>query len=128
MYPLHVHRVARRARRPNNTGMNKRDQWRQLISEWERSGQTRAEFAKARGLVASTFAWWKTTLRREARALAEGKTAAPLKLARVSSEALISTPKSRSLVVRVGAASIEVSDGFDAALLASVVAALGAKT
>jgi hypothetical protein len=78
--------------------------------------------------VASTFAWWKTTLRREARALAEGKTAAPLKLARVSSEALISTPKSRSLVVRVGAASIEVSDGFDAALLASVVAALGAKT
>jgi hypothetical protein len=108
--------------------MNKRDQWRQLISEWERSGQTRAEFAKARGLVASTFAWWKTTLRREARALAEGKTAAPLKLARVSSEALISTPKSRSLVVRVGAASIEVSDGFDAALLASVVAALGAKT
>ena len=108
--------------------MNKRDQWRQLVSEWERSGQTRAEFAKARGIVASTFAWWGTTLRREQRALAETTSAAPFKLASVSSEAVISTPKFRSLVVRVGAASIEVSEGFDAALLASVVAALGAKT
>jgi len=109
--------------------MDKREQWRQLISEWERSGQTRKEFARARGLVQSTFAWWGTKLRREARgALPETTKPSPFKLARLTSETVISTPSTRSLVVRVGAASIEVSDGFDAALLASIVAALGAKS
>ncbi len=37
--------------------------WRQVLTEWERSDLSQAEFCRRRGLAAVTFAWWKRRLR-----------------------------------------------------------------
>ena len=39
-------------------------EWRVLLQEWKRSGQSRDEFARLRGLVPSTLRWWSTELPR----------------------------------------------------------------
>lgn len=38
--------------------------WRELITDWERSGQTQAAFCQARGVRQGTLAWWRRQLRR----------------------------------------------------------------
>jgi len=38
--------------------------WRELIADWERSGQTQAAFCQARGVKQGTLAWWRRQLRR----------------------------------------------------------------
>lgn len=45
--------------------------WRALIEEQEASGQTVREFAASRGVAPATVFWWRSRLRREARADAE---------------------------------------------------------
>ena len=37
--------------------------WRRLLSEWEQSGLSQAEFCRRRGLKAVDLAWWKRRLR-----------------------------------------------------------------
>lgn len=37
--------------------------WQRMLSAWEASGMTQAEFCRRRGLKAVTFAWWKRRLR-----------------------------------------------------------------
>jgi hypothetical protein len=37
--------------------------WTRLLSAWEKSGLTQAEFCRRRGVKAVTFAWWKRRLR-----------------------------------------------------------------
>ena len=39
-------------------------EWRVLLQEWKRSGQSRDEFARLRGVVPSTLRWWSTELPR----------------------------------------------------------------
>ncbi len=46
----------------------KHGEWCKLIETLERSGQSSREFAAARSLDPSTVAWWRSRLRREARA------------------------------------------------------------
>ena len=41
-----------------------RDEWRAIMSRFERSGQGRREFCEAEGLVPGTFPWWRTELGR----------------------------------------------------------------
>jgi len=36
--------------------------WRRMLTAWEASGLTQAEFCRRRGLKAVTFAWWKRQL------------------------------------------------------------------
>lgn len=36
--------------------------WRRMVTAWESSGLTQAEFCRRRGLKAVTFAWWKRQL------------------------------------------------------------------
>ncbi len=36
--------------------------WRRMVTAWETSGLTQAEFCRRRGLKAVTFAWWKRQL------------------------------------------------------------------
>ena len=50
-------------------------EWRALLQEWKRSGQSRDEFARLRGVVPSTLRWWSTELPRRDR----GQAAAPSK-------------------------------------------------
>ncbi len=42
----------------------KRAYWGQRITEWERSGQTQRAFSAKRGLVLSTFQWWRSQCKR----------------------------------------------------------------
>ena len=37
--------------------------WQRMLTAWEGSGLTQAEFCRRRGLKAVTFAWWKRQLR-----------------------------------------------------------------
>ncbi|HQH25888.1 MAG TPA: hypothetical protein PLP17_00715 [Oligoflexia bacterium] len=41
---------------------NKQSQWKKLIAQWERSGQTRSEFCEKRGLSLHQFTYWRTEL------------------------------------------------------------------
>lgn len=36
--------------------------WQRMLTTWEASGLTQAEFCRRRGLKAVTFAWWKRQL------------------------------------------------------------------
>jgi len=38
--------------------------WNRMMTAWERSGLTQAEFCRRRGLKAVTFSWWKRQLAR----------------------------------------------------------------
>jgi hypothetical protein len=40
--------------------------WRRMLSEWERSGLSQAEFCRRRGIKAVTLAWWRRRLREDA--------------------------------------------------------------
>lgn len=42
----------------------KRAYWGRRIAEWERSGQSQKAFCGARGLVLSTFRWWRGQAKR----------------------------------------------------------------
>ena len=46
----------------------KHGEWCKLIETLERSGESCGEFAAGRGLDPSTVAWWRSKLRRDARA------------------------------------------------------------
>ena len=37
--------------------------WQQLVSAWEKSGLSQAEFCRRRRIKAVTFGWWKRKLR-----------------------------------------------------------------
>jgi len=42
----------------------KRAYWSKQVTEWERSGQTQRVFCVQRGLVLSTFMWWRRQAKR----------------------------------------------------------------
>lgn len=46
----------------------KRAYWRQRMTEWEHSGQTKKAFCAEHGLVLSTFQWWCAQHKRRAAA------------------------------------------------------------
>ncbi|MGQ0615079.1 MAG: IS66 family insertion sequence element accessory protein TnpA, partial [Planctomycetaceae bacterium] len=41
-----------------------RSDWESLVREWRASGLTQKEFARKRGIAASTLSWWSCRLRR----------------------------------------------------------------
>jgi len=51
-------------------------EWRDLVQEWRKSGQTREVFAAAHGLRATTLGWWASDLARRGQ-LAEVDKKAP---------------------------------------------------
>lgn len=42
-----------------------RDEWRQHMAAWSRSGLSSREYARRNGLNPSTFSWWRGELRRQ---------------------------------------------------------------
>jgi hypothetical protein len=91
-----------------------KQKWAERVQAWRASGQEASAFAADKGFEASTLRWWASRLGRE-----EPVRIVPL-IARVSS------PESRGeVVVEVGGARVRVTSGFDGALLAQVVRALG---
>lgn len=91
------------------------------MREWQASGASPAEYAQGRGFAAATLVWWCSRLRR--RRSRPGVAMPPeVHMARVVRRL---SAGGSSLTVRVGAAGIEVSAGFDRELLREVVVALG---
>jgi hypothetical protein len=90
-----------------------KETWAKRVEAWRASGETADVFAQDKGYEGSTLRWWSSRLRRP------------------SPQFLRLVPKARAvpvdagLVVEVGRACVRVRAGFDAALLAEVVAALG---
>ena len=87
-------------------------EWQSRIAAWRASGQTAAAFAAEHGYTVGTLRWWSSRLRR--RAAARFVRLVPIASAVASTE----------IVLDVGGARVRVARGFDATLLAQVVAAL----
>jgi hypothetical protein len=97
--------------------------WREIVGEWRSSGLTPEAFARDREFKASTLVYWASRLRRaEGGAVGRaGEAAVGVRMVRVVAQ----PSASAGVTVRVGAASVVVQTGFDAALLRQVVEALG---
>jgi len=92
-------------------------EWTERVRAWNESGREAEAFAEGKGYSAKLLRWWGSELTRRERRRAR------VPLARVVRVA----PPSVPLTVAVGAAHIEVRDGFDRALLRDVVDALGGR-
>ena len=88
--------------------------WARRVAAWRASGQTADTFAAGRGFAGSTLPWWASHLGRQKAALVR---VVPTR----------DVERATSIEVHVGAARVVVRRGFDRALLASVVEALGEK-
>jgi hypothetical protein len=91
--------------------------WQERVAAWRASGETAEQFARGRGFAATTLRWWSSRLGREA---APG-------FVRLVPQAAV-PPAAGVVIVEVGGARIQVAPGFDAGLLAQVVAALRGAT
>ena len=89
--------------------------WRGVIAEQRASGLSIADWCSRHNVSYHSFRTWRSRLNRVPAQEPEG---------RWLSLNVQPAPARNPLVVRVGVASIEVDDGFDAQLLVSVVAAL----
>jgi transposase len=99
--------------------------WAERVREWRESGRTANEFAQGQAYEASTLRYWASRLNRGA-ATSAGPTAKPAHAVRMVR--VTRTPEMTSgepMAVVIGGARIEVRAGFDRALLAELVAALG---
>lgn len=112
--------------------MTKTDaKWLERVRQWQESGKTAEEFAEGQPFKASTLKWRAAELRRTAeggRRYSKGNAGSgTIRLARVVARSRNGAlGQGGDLVVEVSGARISLSRGFDAALLADVVRALGA--
>ena len=91
--------------------------WRERVRAWRASGTSAPQFVRGRGFAASTLRYWAGKF---------GAAAAPQFVRLVPRTP--ATPDATALVIEVGGARVRVVPGFDAALLAAVVRALGGDT
>ncbi|WP_437912419.1 IS66 family insertion sequence element accessory protein TnpA [Sorangium sp. So ce302] len=89
--------------------------WSERVRAWRERGETAEAFARSRGFAASTLHGWSSRLSRTERP----------RFLRLVPKAPAVTSSASELVVEVGGARVRVAAGFDAALLADVVRALG---
>lgn len=89
--------------------------WAERVRAWRESGETAEEFARSRGFAASTLHGWSSRLSRTERP----------RFLRLVPKAPALTSSAPELVIEVGGARVRVAAGFDPALLAQVVRALG---
>ena len=96
--------------------------WLERVRSWRSSGLTPEAFAQGREFKASTLVYWASRLRRgESRERVRPEGEPSVRMVRVVGQPAAST----GVTVQVGAASVVVRTGFDAALLRQVVEALG---
>jgi hypothetical protein len=98
--------------------------WAERVRGWRASGQDATVFAEGRGFKASTLLVWASRLARARAGAVERRPERPSAPRMVRIKRTAPAPRA-ALVVSIGSARIEVSSGFDRALLSEVVAALG---
>jgi hypothetical protein len=99
--------------------------WSAAIAEWRASDLSAEEFCRRRGLVRSTFQWWRWRLGREA---AEQAAASPPELVPVRVIRSVPAAEEESVAVLELVLSsgtlVRVPEGFDARTVAGVLWAL----
>ena len=97
--------------------------WAERVRAWRSSGLSAPEYVQGRGFKETTLRWWASRL---GRGRSTGQLATPstamVRMARVTT---VARPSVASLMVRVGAAQVEVRAGVDRGLLRDLVDALG---
>lgn len=96
--------------------------WRERVRGWREAGGSAEAYAKGRGFSGSALRMWGGRLS------PRGGTASPRIVALVprgTAPATTSTAAGGELIIEVGGARIRVAAGFDRALLAEVIGALG---
>jgi hypothetical protein len=92
-----------------------KQKWAERVRAWRASGQEAGAFAAGKGFAGSTLRWWASQVEREV---------SPPRIVPVVARAASQRARG-DLVIEVGAARVRVTPGFDGALLAEVVRALG---
>jgi len=101
-------------------------EWAQAMKEKKAKGQSVAEFCQGRGISRNTYFYWQRRLREAAArhlvvaAAEQPQAMVPRGWATVGQAEDIAPAEQRGLTLRVGGAEIEVREGYDEALLASV--------
>ena len=90
--------------------------WVERVREWKASGKEAEDFVTGRGFKASTLRFWASRLHGRRKAPAAEREP-QVRMARVTVGA--------SLCVVIGAARIEVREGFDRTVLRELVETLG---
>jgi hypothetical protein len=90
-------------------------EWRKRISDWKTSGVSQQEFCRSRDITLSAFQYWSDRLRNE---LQKRENAEPVKLVLVVNR---DAEPSRKMVVRIGAACIDIEAEFDRVILRRVI-------
>ncbi len=99
--------------------MEQDEQWKQRILDYQESGLTMKAWCAARDIPFHQLKYWtrKLSMGRRKRQSTSWVTVTPI---------LDPSPQEHTLVVRMGAASIDIHPGFDPSLLSQVVRALEA--
>ncbi len=87
--------------------------WAERVRAWRESGEPATRFVRGKGFAAGTLRYWASRLSQSERA------------PRIVPLVPKPTAPSSELVIEIGAARVRVGRGFDRALLAEVVSALG---
>jgi transposase-like protein len=95
-----------------------RDAWRQLVSDWQRSGLSVEAFAAEHELNAHTLTWWRTQFRQEV---------PPLRFAPVRLSPPPSPPAPAVVDVLIADVTLRVPETVSARRVAELVRAIGAR-
>ena len=106
--------------------MTRASEWAARVAAWRASGMSGPEYCKDREYTSKTLQWWASKLRHQSKPV--HRSSGPIeavRLARVVRIASAPALASSNVVVQVGGARVEVSNGTDRATLAVVFQALG---
>ncbi len=106
--------------------MASRAQWKRRVAQWKRSGLTAEVFAAQQGFNVHTFRGWSSTLQRTTAGEVEAVEAGFVRLVAIESATVPPAEPASLDVVLASGRVVRVRQGFDAALLRDVVAALEA--
>ena len=97
-------------------------EWSERVAAWRTSGKSASVFCEEHEYSAKSLQWWSSQLKRRGQLV--GSSEPRVKLARVVRSRGQSASTSRSIVISVGEARVEVSSGVDRATLELVLGAL----
>lgn len=111
--------------RSGKGGHRGRAGWSAAIAEWRVSGLSAEEFCRRRGLVRTTFQWWRWRLSREGVEQPAASMPELLPVRVVSSAPLAEEESAAMLELELSSgARVRVPEGFDARTVAGVLWAL----
>lgn len=102
-----------------------RQEWKQIVLEWQRSGQRKAQFTRRHGLNPTTFGYWCWTLKADLAAAPPSLQLLPVQTVPVAAGRAV-TPRPQLAIVDLtgGTLRVEVSLDADPRGVADLIAAL----